>query len=82
MFGKYYLLISHDYTLTEVLDSIPPGFTFGIANVDYVRSVLVWSCSVQPQETHTPLQRGYYQLDNKVTAAQQSVYYCEKITIH
>jgi len=40
--------------------------------------MLVLSWSVRPQETHTPLQRGFYKLDDKVTADQQAIYYCEK----
>jgi len=43
--GKYYLLTFHDYTLMEILDSVPPGFTFGIANIGYVSSVLDSSTS-------------------------------------
>jgi len=39
VFGKYYLLGFRDHSLTEIY-SVPPGFTFGIANVDYVSPIL------------------------------------------
>lgn len=62
--------------LTELWHSIPPGFTFGIADIDYVRFTSDYRG--HPQKL-IPIQRGYYQLDNKVTAAQQAIYYCKQI---
>ena len=41
--------------------------------------MLVLSWSVRPQETHvTPLQRGFYKLDDKVEAIQNAIYYCKR----
>ena len=53
---------------------VPSGFTFGVASVDYVRRSF-WAQS--SSYLSFSLQRGYYQLDSKVTASQQSIYYCE-----
>ena len=56
--------------------NVPPGFTFGVASVDYVG---LYPCVFVAAPRLTHLQRGYYQLDNKVTAAQNSLYYCESL---